>query len=110
MRLPIVLASTSPRRQELLKQVGIRFEVVPSNVSEDFDPALTPRDVARTLAERKAESVAMSRPESLVIAADTIVVLDGKILGKPDSPGDAVLMLERLSGRTHLVITGVVLR
>lgn len=110
MRLPIALASTSPRRQELLKQVGIQFEVVPSNVSEDFDPALTPRDVARTLAERKAESVAMSRPESLVIAADTIVVLDGKILGKPDSPGDAVLMLERLSGRTHLVITGVVLR
>ena len=110
MRLPIALASTSPRRQELLKQVGIQFEVVPSNVSEDFDPALTPRDVARTLAERKAESVAMSRPESLVIAADTIVVLDGKILGKPDSPGDAVLMLERLSGRTHLVITGVALR
>jgi septum formation protein len=110
MRLPIVLASISPRRQELLKQVGIRFEVVPSNVSEDFDPAQPPRDVARTLAERKAGSVAMLRPESLIIAADTIVVLDGEILGKPDSTGNAVRMLERLSGRTHLVITGVVLR
>ncbi|HSE83815.1 MAG TPA: Maf family protein [Thermodesulfobacteriota bacterium] len=110
MKLPIVLASNSPRRRELLKQVGIPFEVIPSNVSEDFDPILPPHDVVQTLAGRKAESVAVLRTESLVIAADTIVVLDGEILGKPDSKDDAVRMLERLSGRTHLVITGVVLR
>ncbi|HEX3034079.1 MAG TPA: Maf family protein [Thermodesulfobacteriota bacterium] len=110
MKLPIVLASTSPRRQELLKQVGIQFEVVPSSISEDFDLALPPRDVARALAERKAEAVAIIRSESLIIAADTIVVLDGEILGKPGSADDAVQMLERLSGRTHLVITGVALR
>jgi septum formation protein len=108
--LNIILASASPRRQELLRQIGVKFEVVPSCVSEDFDITLPPREVARILAERKAGVVAQIRPEALVIGADTVVHLDGNILGKPDSPEKAVQMLRQLSGRTHQVITGVAFR
>lgn len=108
--LNIILASASPRRQELLRQIGVKFEVIPSCVSEDFDITLPPREVARILAERKARVVAQIRPEALVIGADTVVHLDGNILGKPDSPEKAIQMLRQLSGRTHQVITGVAFR
>jgi MAF protein len=110
MKSPIILASASPRRQELLRQIGIEFRVVPSHISEDFDSGLSPGDIVRTLAERKVDAVAQTQPEALIIAADTIVVLDGEILGKPDSARHAVRMLERLSGRTHQVVTGVALK
>lgn len=107
MRPRIILASTSPRRQELLRQIGVEFEVVPSHVSEAADLNLPPREIARTLAERKCAAIAAQRPEAFVIAADTIVVLDEEILGKPDSPEEAVRMLVRLSNCTHQVITGL---
>ena len=107
MQPPIILASSSPRRQELLRQIGVKFEVVPSSVSEDFDPKLSPREIVRTLAERKCAAVAAQHPEAFVMAADTIVTLGGEILGKPESPERAIQMLERLSHRTHQVITGL---
>jgi septum formation protein len=103
----IILASTSPRRQELLRQIGVRFEVVSGHASEEIDGALSPVENVRTLAERKAAVVASIRPNALVIAADTVISLDGEILGKPGSAERATQMLERLSGRTHQVITGV---
>jgi len=104
--LALVLASASPRRRELLPALGVPFEVVPSRVDEDseeHDP------VWRTcaLALRKARAVAAGRPGDLVIGADTIVVLDGRPLGKPGSPAEARAMLEALRGRTHEVVTGV---
>jgi nucleoside triphosphate pyrophosphatase len=107
MTYPIILASTSPRRQQLLRQIGVKFEVIPSNASEDFDDILSPHDVVRSLAERKATAVATTRPNALVVAADTVISLDGEILGKPGSPERAIQVLKRLSGRTHQVITGV---
>ena len=82
---PIILASTSPRRKELLQQIGVKFEIVPSHVSEDIDKALSPRKAVRALAEQKANTIATVRPEALVIAADTVVSLDDKVLGKPGS-------------------------
>ncbi len=108
--LNIILASASPRRQELLRQIGVKFEVIPSYISEDFEITSPPGEVVRMLAERKATAVAQIRPESLIIAADTVVYLDGNILGKPDSPEKAAEMLRQLSGRTHQVITGVAFR
>ncbi|HWP48718.1 MAG TPA: Maf family protein [Candidatus Limnocylindrales bacterium] len=108
--LNIILASASPRRQELLRQIGVKFEVIPSYISEDFEITLPPGEAVRILAERKATAVAQIRPEALIIAADTIVYLDGNILGKPDSPEKAAEMLRQLSGRTHQVITGVAFR
>ena len=104
---PIILASTSPRRHQLLRQIGVEFEVLASGVSEDVGGAPSPRELVRTLAARKAETVSCLRPEALVIAADTAVVVGGKILGKPEHREDAVNMLRQLSGCTHQVVTGV---
>ncbi|BDG61511.1 Maf family protein [Caldinitratiruptor microaerophilus] len=106
----LVLASASPRRVSLLEQVGLSFEVVPSGVPEDpGDGTREPADLARALALRKAEAVAAREPDALVLGADTIVVLDGAVLGKPRDEAEAVRMLERLQGRSHVVITGVAL-
>jgi len=104
---PIILASTSPRRKELLQQIGVKFEIVPSQASEDIQKELLPREAVRVLAERKADTVASIRPEALVIGADTIISLDGEILGKPGSYKKAKETLARLSGRTHQVVSGV---
>lgn len=104
----LVLASASPRRVNLLEQLGLSFEVLPSGVPED-PPGGTaqPADLARGLALRKAEAVALKSPDALVLGADTVVVVDGAVLGKPRDEAEAAEMLDRLQGRAHLVITGV---
>lgn len=102
----IILASASPGRSELLRRTGILFEVVPSDCDEHV-AAMTPEGHVRGLALLKARTVAQRHPDALVIAADSVAELDGDILGKPDSPDDAQLMLERLSGRFHRLLTGL---
>lgn len=103
----IILASASPRRRELLAQAGFEFEVVTSDVDEVVDPSLTPDKLVMSLARQKAQAVAQNRADCVVIGSDTVVVLDGKVLGKPRDVADAVRMLESLSGRKHEVYTGV---
>jgi septum formation protein len=105
----IVLASASPRRQELLRAAGIAFTVQAADINETPLAGEGPRECAERLAREKALSVARGRPESWVLGADTIVVVDDVILGKPRDADDAVRMLRLLSGRTHVVITGVCL-
>jgi septum formation protein len=102
----LILASSSPRRRYLLEQAGLQFSVIPSTVDESSFPASTPEDYVRSLAEAKARQISESYPESWVIGADTLVLIDGNILGKPDSPARARQMLETLSGKTHRVLTG----
>lgn len=111
MKLPevnpkIILASQSPRRRYLLERAGLKFRVIPSAIDEAALPADDPALLVRGLAEAKACDVAERFPESWVIAADTIVVVEGRILGKPCSEAEARDMLARLSGRTHQVLTG----
>jgi septum formation protein len=101
----LVLASTSPRRIRLLRQIGINPEVIPSSVEERFVESLTPEDNARLLAQAKARDVGAKISEGIIIGADTVVVLDGQVLGKPQDAEDAVRMLTMLSGHTHRVIT-----
>lgn len=106
----LVLASASPRRSDLLARLGVAFDVVPSDVEETFDPESRPDTIARELSARKAASIAPKFVDRLVLAADTIVILDGDVLGKPVDANDAIGMLERLSGRSHDVYTGITLR
>ena len=103
---PLILASKSPRRKELLEQVGLRFAVVPSSVDENDIAISTPEKLVKTLAETKARDVAGAYPESWVIGADTIVLIQGKILGKPDSAKAARQMIQQLNGQIHDVFTG----
>lgn len=127
MREEIILASASPRRVELLRNLGLSFRVMPSDVEENFADHLSPEQVVIELAERKARAVQQSlepgqakanpspspkpspspSPSPYIIAADTIVVLGDEILGKPADKADAAAMLSRLSGRCHQVFTGV---
>ena len=100
------MASRSPRRYELLKQVGLDFEVVPSRVIEDFVHTESPQDHVIRLAEAKAQDVAKGYPNRWVIAADTIVYINGSILGKPKNRKEAIEMLHNLSGQEHWVMTG----
>ena len=105
---PIILASQSPRRRELLARITPEFKICPADVDESLSPDCTPEENVRQLAQRKARAVfAQAEPGALVIAADTIVVCDGIILGKPEDEADAVRMLRMLSGRTHQVMTAV---
>jgi len=103
----IVLASASPRRQELLRNAGIPFTVRPASIDETLLAGEAPRECAERLAREKALAVFQSNPQQWVLGADTIVVVDDVILGKPCDAEDAARMLRLLSGRTHLVITGV---
>ncbi|MFZ0300398.1 MAG: Maf family protein [Candidatus Sulfotelmatobacter sp.] len=103
----IVLASASPRRQELLRNAGIAFTVQPADINETPLAGESPQDCAERLAREKALAVFQGRDGDCVLGADTIVVVDGAILGKPRDADDAVRMLRMLSGRTHAVITGV---
>jgi septum formation protein len=103
----IVLASASPRRQELLRSAGIPFTVQPADIDETPLAGEAPRDCAERLARKKALAVFRIRPQECVLGADTIVVIDDMVLGKPRDAGDAGRMLRLLSGRTHAVITGV---
>jgi septum formation protein len=102
----IVLASASPRRAELLASAGVRFIVVPSQVVETRLPSETPEEFVRRLAAAKAREVARTRWDGIVLGADTEVVLDGEVLGKPRDDEDARAILARLSGRVHDVVTG----
>ncbi|MHB1042087.1 MAG: Maf family protein [Eubacteriales bacterium] len=105
----IILASSSPRRSGLLRQIGISFEVRALPVDEFFNPGAEPHELVEQLAWRKAAAVAALCREGLVLGADTVVALRGRVLGKPGSRDDAVRMLEMLSGNTHDVYTGVAL-
>jgi septum formation protein len=105
----LVLASSSPRRQEILKRAGIPFLVRPADIDETLREGELPAAYVRRLAQAKAESVPADS-EEIVLAADTVVVVDGLILGKPAGGADAARMLRLLSGREHQVLTGVCLR
>lgn len=102
----LILASKSPRRSYLLEQAGLTFTVIPSRFDENLVSLSAPEPYVKTLAEAKAADVSSTYPESWVIGADTIVVIDGTILGKPDSKDQARTMLKSLSGKTHQVYTG----
>ena len=104
---PLILASGSPRRRELLAQLGIPFRVVVSDITESIAPDLSPEAQAKALAEQKARAVARGIETGLVLGADTIVVLDGNLLGKPADDAEAIDMLQLLSGRDHRVVTGI---
>jgi len=106
---PLILASQSPRRKILLKQIGLKFRVIPSHVSEVLSPNESPGDNAKRIAIDKASEVAARLQKGIVIGADTIVVLDHHVLGKPISKDDAKRMLKLLSGREHSVYTGFAL-
>ncbi len=105
----LVLASASPRRQELLRNAGITFTVYPANIPEQPRRGENPCKCAERLAREKALAVFRQHPANFVLGADTIVVVDGEILGKPRDEADAMRMLRLLSGRTHQVTTGVCL-
>lgn len=105
----LVLASASPRRQELLRAAGILFEVQPADIVEDPLRDESAKACAERLAREKALAVARQSPKDAVLGADTIVVIDNQILGKPTNAADAARMLRMLSGREHQVITGVCL-
>jgi septum formation protein len=104
---PLILASRSPRRAELLRRLGLEFEILPPDIDESYVDHEMPADHAVRLAREKALAVARDRPDALVVGSDTIVILEHDVLGKPRDEQDAVRMLLRLSGREHEVFTGV---
>ncbi len=106
----LVLASGSPRRRELLARVGLEFRVVPAQVDESLEPGEPAGRAALRLARAKAAAVAAKEPGAAVLAADTLVALEDRILGKPRDRDEARRMLELLSGREHVVLTGFCLR
>lgn len=103
----IILASASPRRKELMELAGYDFEVICADIVEVVPEEAMPQEVVMSLALQKAQAVAAEHKEAVVIGSDTVVALDGKILGKPHSEQEACEMLRSLSGRTHKVFTGV---
>ncbi|MGG3888706.1 Maf family protein [Metabacillus fastidiosus] len=109
MKERLILASGSPRRRELLENLRIPFSVIVSEIEEIIDPNLSPAETVMSLALQKAEAVAENYRDVYVMGADTVVVLDGQILGKPKDEADAIDMLKKLSGRAHDVFTGVAL-
>lgn len=104
---PMILVSKSPRRKEILKIAGYEFNIVNADIDEDFPATMPLSDVPEYIALKKAESVKFRFPGELLLAADTIVVLDGLVIGKPGNEEEAISMLMRLSGKKHTVITGV---
>src|SRR5260370_21018173 len=107
--MPLVLASASPRRAELLRNAAIPFTVDPAHIDEQAIPGEKPLDYAQRLAREKAKAVFARHPNDTVLGADTVVVVDEHLLEKPANATDAARMLRLLSGRTHQVITGVCL-
>lgn len=105
---PIILASASPRRKELLEQIGLTFECCPAK-GEEYTQASEPSEVVQDLAAQKALEIAAGCEEGIIIGADTVVSVDGQILGKPENEQHARRMIEQLQGRTHEVYTGVCL-
>ncbi len=113
MTLPkIILASNSPRRREMLETIGLDFRIGNIvEVNEDFDPSLPPQQVAQYLSQKKSRAyTGKIAPDEVLLTADTIVTVDGEILGKPSSQLHAIEMIRKLSGRTHTVITAMTLR
>jgi septum formation protein len=108
--LSVVLASQSPRRRELLALVGIEHTVRPADIDESYLSGETPAAHCERLAREKVAVIARAAPDALVIGSDTIVVVDGDVLGKPRDEAQAAAMLARLSGRSHLVMTAVAVR
>lgn len=108
--LSVILASQSPRRRELLTLAGIPHLVQPADLDERYMPGETPRAHAERLAREKASKVGVANPEAVVIGSDTIVVVDGDVLGKPRDKTHAAHMLARLAGRSHIVMTAVAVR
>lgn len=109
----VILASASPRRRELLEMLRVDgLEIIPARGAETADPALPPEELVKELSRRKAAEVAaaLGDPDAVVVGADTVVVLDGQVLGKPKDAADAARMLTALSGRSHAVYTGVTVR
>lgn len=106
---PIILASASPRRSELLRQIGVEFSVQPADINETPVSGEPARHYVERMAREKALKLARANPADLVLGADTSVVLNGQILGKPSSSGDAAATLQRLSGASHQVMTAVAL-
>lgn len=107
---PLILASASPRRRELLSQLGIPFEVIVAGITEHEDPGAEPRAMVAHNAALKADWVAARHPGAVVLGADTTVFIDDTVLNKPRDLDEARAMLRRLAGRTHTVFTGVALR
>ena len=103
----IILASKSPRRKQLLSMMGLDFTVQTADIDETMDPSQSPSHEVAAVSARKAEKIAQEHPQDIIVSADTIVVIDGKILGKPKDEEDAARMLRMLSGRTHTVYTGL---
>ena len=103
----IILASASPRRKELMGYIVPRFEIIPADVDETLPKEIPAEKSAEFLAVKKAEHISAQYPESIVIGSDTVVIVDGEILGKPADEADAYRMLKKLSGKVHTVITGV---
>ena len=109
--MDIILASQSPRRKELLKQMGLAYRVVVAEIDEHMERDLPPDKLVEAISAEKAAAVAAGEgPESVIIAADTVVALDGEVLGKPHSEAQAAEMLGKLSGREHQVYTGFTVR
>lgn len=106
---PFILASRSPRREEILRRLGVEFSVRPADIDEGGPAGLPPRELAMQAAARKAAAVAREIEKGIVLGADTIVVLDGEVLGKPSDAASAAAMLGRLVGHTHQVTTGLAL-
>lgn len=109
LRVPLILASRSPRRRQLLERLHLPFTVHPGETEEIVPPGTPPAETVHLLAREKAEAIAPAYPQALTLGADTIVVLDGDVLGKPADDGEAAAMLARLSGRSHTVFTGIAL-
>ena len=102
----IILASASPRRRELMEKLGLQFEVIPGNEEENIDVTIAPHKLAQELSYKKSRAVADKNKNALVIAADTFIVFQGKVMGKPLTDSEAYAMLQTLSGKSHKVITG----
>ncbi len=102
-----IVASASPRRREILENAGYTFEIIPSDADETVDEGISPEETVCELSRRKALSVLSANPDAVVFGCDTVVALDGQILGKPENDEDAKRMLRTLSGRRHTVSTGV---
>ncbi len=105
----LILASASPRRHELLSQLGLPFTVVPADIDERHHAGEMPYDYAARMSQTKAQQVAQQHPNAWVLGADTIVTIDQRILGKPKDKADAEAMLSSLSGRVHIVLTSLAL-
>ncbi|HTG42910.1 MAG TPA: Maf family protein [Verrucomicrobiae bacterium] len=106
---PLILASASPRRSELLRQLGVKFQVLPSAIEETESDQLSPHETCQINAYRKARAVAKQHPDMLVLGADTVVCLGSRIYGKPADRAEALRMLSHLQGQTHEVVTGLCL-